>query len=174
MSGGNEFTEAALWRRWRDGAEAAGEAAAEPDALALAAYAERRLGRPGADPEADPAVVAIEAWLAAHPDRFEDIVAARNLADPPADAVLVGRAQALIARPEGKVVTLARPRRNWRDAVAWSSIAASLIAAVLIGFSLGDNGVVELSGFGTSQVQEQPLIGAQGTLLATDDEAGGI
>jgi hypothetical protein len=174
MSGGNEFTEAALWRRWRDGADAAGEPVAEPDALALAAYADRRLGRPGADPETDPAIAAVEAWLARHPDHADDIIAARNLADPSADAVLVARAQALLGRPEGTVVALPRPRHNWRDAVAWSSIAASLIAAVLIGFSLGDDGVVELSGFGTTQAQEQPLIGAPSAFLATDDEESGI
>jgi hypothetical protein len=174
MSGGNEFKEAAPWRRWRDGTDAAGEQAAEPDALALAAYADRRLGRRGADPETDPATVAVEAWLADHPDYVDDVVAARNVAGPPADAVLVARAQALIARPEGKVAALSRPRRDWRNAVAWSSIAASLIAAVLIGFSLGDDGVVELSGFGTTQVQEQPLIGAPSAFLAPDDEESGI
>lgn len=174
MSGGKEFTEAALWRRWRDGADAAGETAAEPDALALAAYAEHRLGRPGADPEADPAIAAVEAWLAGDPARWDDIVAARLLADPPADAVLIARAQALIARPEGNVVTLSRPFRDWRNTVAWSSVAASLIAAVLIGFSLGNNGVVELSGFGQTQAQDQPLIGAPSAFLATDDEESGI
>lgn len=178
MSGGNEFTEAALWRRWRDREEAAGETAAEPDALALAAYAERRLGRRGADPETDPAIAEVEAWLASQPAYFDDIRAAVTQAEAPADsradAVLVARAQALVARAEGNLVSLSRPRRDWRHAVALSSIAASLIAAVLIGFSLGDNNVVELSGFGSTQAQEQPLIGAQGSFLATDDEESGI
>ncbi len=101
MSGGNEFNEAALWRRWRDGQAEAGKAAAEPDALILAAYAEHRLGRRGTDPETDPAIAAVEAWLVDNPDALDDILAARSTADPPAPVALVARVQGLIGRPDG-------------------------------------------------------------------------
>lgn len=176
MSGGNEFNEAALWRRWRDGEAEAGRAAAEPDALALAAYAEHRLGRPGTDPETDPAIAAVEAWLVDHPEALDDILAARSTVDPPASESLVARAQGLVVRPDGNVVPLRRASGDWRHTATLSGIAASLIAAVLVGFSLGTDDVVDLSGLGLNQtvVEQQALIGSPGSILVTDDEDGGI
>jgi hypothetical protein len=173
MSGGREFNEAALWRRWRDGTADAAGAAAEPDALSLAAYAERRLGRPDHDPEADPAIAAVELWLAQNPEFLADIEAARSPSEGLADPGPIARAEALVARPGGNVVGLP-PRRDWRHTMAWGGIAASLAAAIVLGFSLGNNNVVELSDLGPAQVLEQPLIGAQSSFLAADDEESGI
>jgi hypothetical protein len=173
MSGGNEFNEAASWRRWRDSKAVAGDAAAEPDALTLAAYAENRLGRPGADPETDPVIAAVEAWLVDHPEALDDIVTARAGAEDAASDPLIARAQALIARPEGNVAVL-RPRPAWRNAVAWSSVAASLVAAVLIGFQLGNDDVVDLTDTSQNPAVEQVLIGSPGVILAGDDEDTGL
>jgi hypothetical protein len=172
MSGGNDITEAVLWRRWREGA--AGRAAAEPDASLLAAYAENRLGRPGIDPETDPAVTAIEDWLADHPEALDDVVAARGAVDGSADVTMVARAQALVAAPEGNIVPLRRKQSDWRNAMAWSGIAASLLAAILIGFSLGTDDMVDLSGNSQNLAIEQVLIGSPGGILAPDDEDTGI
>ena len=174
MSGGNEFNEAPLWRRWREGQAEAGDAAAEPDALTLAAYAEGRLGRQDGDPETDPAVAAVEAWLAEHPEALTDLAAARLALDEIADPALIARASALIAQPHGNVVTLRQARRPmWQDAMAWSGIAATLLAAVLIGFQLGNDNVVDLSDSSVS-VEQQAPIGSPNAFFATDDEDGGI
>jgi len=175
MSGGNEFNEAPLWRRWREGQAGAGDAAAEPDALTLAVYAEGRLGRPGVDPETDPAVATVEAWMAAHPDLLADLAAARSAHDEIADAAIVARASALIARPAGNVsaLSLRATRPVWQDAMAWSGIAATLLAAVLIGFQLGNDNVVDLSDSNPT-VEQSALIGSPNAFLVTDDEDSGI
>ncbi|HEX4112385.1 MAG TPA: hypothetical protein VH020_07600 [Stellaceae bacterium] len=172
MSGGNDITEAVLWRRWRDGKGAAGRAVDEPDASVLAAYAERRLGRRDSDPETDPAIAAVEDWLAGHPEALDDIVAARAAVTGNADATLVARAQALIAAPHGNIVPLRRTA-GWRGAVAWSGIAASLVAASLVGFSLGTNDWLN-SDSGQDRIFEQVVIGPSASIIATDDEDGGI
>lgn len=175
MSGGNEFNDAALWRRWREGQAEAGDAAAEPDTLILAAYAEHRLSRPGIDPENDSAIAAVEAWLVDHPEALDDTLVSRAAADAPAPAALVARAQALIAKPHDNVVPIRR-FGTWLHAAAWSGVAASMIAAVLIGFSLGNDNIIDFPGFGqnTTSVDQSGLIGAPGTILSADDEDTGI
>lgn len=173
MSGGNEFNDAALWRRWRESQAGAGEAAAEPDTLTLAAYAENRLGRPGIDPETDAAIAAVEAWLVDRPEVLDDVVAARSASEVAAEVALVVRAQTLVAKTEGNVVSLRPARRDWRHAVAWSGIAASMILAVLIGFQLGNEDAFDLDS-GQTTVADQALIGSPGTILTTDDEETGI
>jgi hypothetical protein len=174
MSGGNEFNEAALWRRWREGETASGDAGAEPDALVLAAYAEHRLGRPGTDPEADPVIAAVEAWFVDCPTALDDVVAARSPITGPASETVVARAQSLIAQPDEKVRPLMSARPSWRSAAAWSGIAASMIVAVLIGFQLGRYNVMDLPDSAQNPIAEQALIGTPGTILATDDEDTGI
>jgi hypothetical protein len=174
MSGGQEFNDAALWRRWRDGRTAPGDAAAEPDALILAAYAENRLGRPGNDPEADPAIAAVEAWFIDCPAALDDVVAARSPIAGPASETVVARAQSLIARRDETVRPLMSARQSWRSAAAWSGIAASMIVAVLIGFQLGRFDIMDLPDPGQNPTAEQVLIGTPGTILATDDEDTGI
>jgi len=178
MSGGSEFQDAALYRRWRDGRAVAGETAAEPDAMVLAAYADGRLSRPGSDPETDPAIAAVEAWLLDRDEALDDIAAARLAAvtETDADSALIARAQALVARPAGNIVPLRHPARPaaWRSAMAWSGIAASLVAAVLIGFSFGANEAVDLSDGGQPPALEQALTGPASLILTPDDEDAGI
>ena len=85
--------------------------------------------------------------MAAHPDLLADLAATRSGDDEIADAAIVARASALIARPAGNVsaLPLRATRPVWQDAMAWSGIAATLLAAVLIGFQLGNDNVVDLS-----------------------------
>jgi anti-sigma factor RsiW len=138
MTGPGDWTESvALWRRWRLETSAVADAAA-PDPLDLAAYADGRLDETQAEP--------VERWLADHPDAIADLLAAQQaaLAAPPALApeALIARAAALVAAPTGNVLPLRRagvraPR--WRSAVAWGSLAASLVGTSLVGFALGTN-----------------------------------
>lgn len=134
-----------LWQRWR----ALGEKSrvAEPDALLLAAYAEGRLSEAQAE--------AVEAWLATTPDVLADVIAARANDRPrPVSEHMLASASALVpgpAAPAGAEILPFQPRKpqlppRWRTALAWSSIAASLLCASLIGFSMGSDAYVNLSG----------------------------
>jgi hypothetical protein len=135
-----------LWQRW----QALGETSlvTEPDALLLAAYAEGRLSEAEAEP--------VEAWLAATPDGLSDILAARSTYQhQPQDVYqrVLTTASALVsgdAQPSAKILPFrSRPARSmpqWRTALAWSSIAASLLCASLIGFSLGSDAYMNLAG----------------------------
>ena len=145
---GDETKERALWHRWRQ--FAAGEAAT-PDALDLAAYAEGRLDEAEA--------VAVETWLAAHPEILADVQLARVLAPAPSDtshAAIVAKACALVAvssltPANSNVMPLRRSVVAWRSALAWSSVAASLVAASLVGFTMGSEAYQRLT-----QTQVQP------------------
>lgn len=145
---GDETEERALWRRWRQ--VAAGNAAT-PDALDLAAYAEGRLDEAEA--------MAIETWLAAHPEILADVQMARVLAPAPSDtshAAIVAKACALVTGSRltpanSNVVPLHRGMAAWRSALAWSSVAASLVAASLVGFTMGSEAYQRLA-----QTQVQP------------------
>jgi len=133
-----------LWQRWR----ALGEESpvAEPDAMLLAAYAEGRLSEADAEP--------VEAWLAELPDALSDVVAART-ADQSrlVDERILDKAGGLVPGPatrSAKVLPFPprRPQRlpQWRTALTWSSIAASLLCASLVGFSMGSDAYANLSG----------------------------
>lgn len=130
--------ERGLWQIWR----ALGKAEPPmPDALALAAYAESRLDEAAAE--------AVENWLAAHPEASADIAAARALtlarSDRASDA-MIARASALVANGAADVVPFRRHSTPaWRNALAWSSVAASLIATSLVGFALGTDAYQNLS-----------------------------
>ncbi len=123
-----------LWLRWRALGEAA---AAMPNAMDLAAYAENRLSESEAE--------TVENWLAADPAAWTELEAARRAAphdDASASEALIARACALVtdlsALPaDGKIVALRRPAPVWRNALAWGSVAASLVATSLVGFSMG-------------------------------------
>ena len=141
----------ALWRRWRALAVAGTEdRAPAPDPLLLAAYVEGRLDEAAAAP--------VELWLAAHPETLAetlaDLAAAR--ATPAAETApeaVVARAAALVAAADPKIVAFRPPARglhNWRSLAAWSGIAASLLATSLIGFELGSDTYVNLTGSQTS------------------------
>ena len=142
---GVETQDRRLWQRWR----ALGEKSrlAEPDALLLAAYAESRLSEAQAE--------AVEAWLAATPEALGDLVAARAPDQPqPVDVRILEKAGALVpdaAVPGGAEILPFRPparqlRPQWRTALTWSSIAASLLCASLVGFSMGSEAYASLSG----------------------------
>jgi anti-sigma factor RsiW len=133
-----------LWQRWR----ALGEASrvAEPDALLLAAYAEGRLTEAEAEP--------VEAWLAAAPEVLADVIAARSAYQHPPQLIferMLAQASSLVpgaAAPASAEIVPFRPQRRpqWRTALAWSSIAASLLCASLIGFSMGSDAYANLPG----------------------------
>src|ERR1700733_7347409 len=120
-----------LWRRYRAAAwspsDSPGPAgsAAEPAPALLAAYLERRLDEAEAEP--------VEAWLAHNPDAM--ILLAEfspDASDPPAPLELIRRARGLVAAP-------ARPA--WRQAIAWASVAASLLLVGTTGFLAGHDAV---------------------------------
>ena len=134
-----------LWQRW----QALGEQSrvAEPDAMLLAAYTEGRLSEAEAE--------AVEAWLAATPEALSDLVAARSTDHPPiAEERILDQASDLVpgsTMPAGAEILPFRPRPpqrlpQWRTALAWSSIAASLLCASLVGFSMGSDAYANLSG----------------------------
>ena len=140
---GAEARDRRLWRRW----QALGEEfrVTEPDALLLAAYAEGRLSEAEAEP--------VEAWLAATPDRLGDIVAARTTYQRPPRLVfehVLEKATELVpgeTTPASAEILPFRPRLSqWRTAIAWSSLAASILCASLVGFSMGSDAYTNLSG----------------------------
>ena len=145
---GVETTDRRLWQRW----QARGEKSlvAEPDALLLAVYAEGRLSEAEAEP--------VEAWLAATPDALSDLLAARATDEhqPHVDRRILSAACALVpgvAQPSATILPFRAPSSRgvpqWRTALAWSSIAASLLCASLIGFSLGSDAYMNLAGTNT-------------------------
>jgi len=148
--------ESALWRHWRRAVvNAAGEAAAAPDPLLLAAYAEHRLS--GA------AAVELEAWLARHPEAIDDILAAADskagvLSEPP--EAVIARAMALMPGSDPKVVPFRRPAKRavtWRVAVARVGVAASLLIVSLVGFALGTDAYTSLLNGDQSAALSQDL-----------------
>lgn len=119
--------------------------------LDLAGFADARLA------DSDD-VERIAAWLAEDPDAAADVAAARAIAGaPPAIAsdAIVARAVALVGSPEAgaappppdestpdaTVIPFARPPRPapslFQRATRWVSLAAALVIASWLGFSLG-------------------------------------
>jgi len=139
---GDQAGDAALWQRWRLQAHsAAGDAAA----LDLAAYAESRLDEAQAEP--------VEAWLFANPEALAELSAVRAAAVEPlpqAPEAMIARAAALVAPAAATVVPFrprhAAPRPSWRMAIAWSGMAASLMATSLVGFTIGNNAYLTFVG----------------------------
>lgn len=136
-----------VWQRWQ--AHGAHGAAPEPDSLSLAAYAEGRLSETEAE--------AVEAWLAAAPEALDDVIAARAADQRPprvvfervlATACSLVAGESSAAAPATATILSFRPRATqpWRKALAWSSIAASLVCASLVGFSMGSDAYASLTG----------------------------
>jgi hypothetical protein len=160
-----------LWRRWR---ARGGDAAPAPSALELAAYAERRLGESEAE--------TVENWLAGNPAAWSEFEAARGAAQHENDRAgeaLIARACGLVADlgalpADGKVVPLRRPPpRPWRNALAWSSIAASLIATSLVGFSMGSDAYRSLSRSQAGESAATDALEASSTLdIYFSDDSG--
>lgn len=142
---GAGFKDRRLWQRWKalDGKPRA----AEPDALLLAAYAEGRLSESESE--------AVEAWLAVAPEALDDIVAARALEQRPPQLtyqhILTNACDLVSGATEAPATAAILPFRRrvpaqWRTALAWSSIAASIACASLVGFSMGSDAYANLSG----------------------------
>jgi hypothetical protein len=113
-----------LWRRYRAAALASApqpdpESDREPDPSLLAAYAEGRLDEVAAEP--------VDAWLARDPVRLALIA-------PPAD---IGAPAPLALIRTARALVQPAPRQAWRQAVAWASIAASLVIVGASGFIAG-------------------------------------
>jgi hypothetical protein len=128
-----------LWRRYRAAAwppsgsidpagsmpEIGPEMVPEMAPGLLAAYLEHRLDEVEAAP--------VENWLARNPDAIV-LLAEINPSEnsPPAPLALIRQARGLVGTP-------ARP--TWRHAVAWASIAASLVIVGTTGFMAGHDTV---------------------------------
>jgi anti-sigma factor RsiW len=137
---GDNKEDRALWQRWR-AEEGATERVAMPDAMSLAAYADGRLSEEAAAP--------IEAWLALHPAALEDVVVARDMTKHPprlAYATILAQASALVDGDAPANVIPLHPRApRWRNALAWSGIAASLAVASMAGFAMGNDAYTSVS-----------------------------
>jgi anti-sigma factor RsiW len=147
--------DAALWRRLRSAA-AMGPAPAEPNALVLAAYAEGRLSEAEAE--------ALEEWLAQNPAVTTDVLFARRAERTPlpaASPAIIARASALVGT-SAEVLRFPRPtpsRRGWRSAASWGAMAASLVMAIVLGYTVGhDAGVYAELARGSSTALGQELI----------------
>jgi hypothetical protein len=152
----NRAEESALWRHWRRAVvNAAGEAAAVPDPLLLATYAEHGLSEAEAE--------GVEAWLARHPEAIDDILAATvsksaSLSAPPEAAI--AQAMALVPGSNPNVAPFRRPVRpvvTWRVAVARVGVAASLLIVSLVGFALGTDAYTSLQTSDPSAALSQDL-----------------
>jgi anti-sigma factor RsiW len=136
---GERAEEAALWQRWRALSPTLAADEASGEAGGLAAYIDGRLDEAGAE--------AVEAGLFAHPERLDDVIAARLLARgrfPTVAASMLAKAMALVAPREAEIVPFPVRRAGWRAAVAWGGLAASLLITSLIGFTLGSNAYLNL------------------------------
>jgi hypothetical protein len=140
---GAESQDRRLWQRWQ--ALGGTPRAAAPDALSLAAYAEGRLSEAEAE--------AVETWLAVSPEALGDVVAARAINQRPPRLVyehILGKASDLVpgeAAPVGaNILPFRRGLPQWRATLAWGSVAASLVCASLVGFSMGSDAYANLSG----------------------------
>jgi hypothetical protein len=131
----------ALWRTWKaaeSGADSSRAAAALPDALTLAGFADGRLA--GAEHAAVAAILAENADLAA-----DAAAAATSAPVEDSDPVLAGiiaRAEALVAAPSDVVVPFRKPAgdgTSWRFAARWGSLAASIAVVSWLGFALGND-----------------------------------
>lgn len=157
---------AALWRRFHAlDRSLRGQEADDADiALDLAAYADGRL--------AEAAAEAVDAWLAAHPETIDDVIAARGTSDTTAPQRIVDRAASLVAgdSSDGRVVPF-RPSpalRSWRVHVARVAVAACLLLTGLAGFTLGSGAYDNLfsSTSASSDTVDQPT-----SFFSTEDAA---
>jgi hypothetical protein len=166
IAGGlEEADEAALWRRWR--AATPGGGAAEPSPLELAAYAEDRLSEAAAE--------AIEAWLATNPLAAEDVIAARRAARSPlpeAAEDIMARAGALVGGG-AEILPFRRPavRQSWRKVAGWGAMAASIVAASLIGVTLSSETYVLSAGNASASFGQQLIDPPMGLFNGLDEDS---
>jgi hypothetical protein len=135
----------------------------------LAAYSEGRLFGAVSDAESDSEIIEIEEFLSARPEIVVDLWAARDATASefrsPTPEKIILRAQSLIVEAQAGVEPF-RPRRApWR-AIA---VAASLVAAGVVGFTIGmDDWLSLANAAGPSLSQE--FMDPPGTMLANFDE----
>jgi anti-sigma factor RsiW len=162
----NSPEETALWQRYRRLASA--PASGPPDALILAAYAEGRLG---------PAEMeAVEDWLSTDAELVADVAIARGAAlgpSPDAGASIVARATALVPAEDGRVVPLRRPITSpgWQGIVRWSAMAASILIASVVGFTLGNDTYVSLAGYQPTIFGQELLDPPSGLFTGLEEDA---
>jgi hypothetical protein len=164
-----EEAERTLWRRFY---ALGGTKAPAPDALALAAYAEGRPSEAAAEP--------IEHWLASHPellnDALADLAAAHGLTPASAytpDEAIIAKACALVGDGANEnIVPFRRAVSGWRSAVAWSSIAASLMVASLGGFAMGSDAYQNLSLNTSADTASTDNFDVSATLVDFSDDSG--
>jgi hypothetical protein len=118
-----------------------------PELGLVAAYLDQRLDEDAAAP--------LEAWLARNPDAISLLDPLDPEARAPLD--LVRRARQLVAAP-----VFVRPAQPaWRPALAWASIAASLLIVSVTGFLAGHD-LVDRSESITSIVSSELVYGPGG------------
>ncbi len=169
MAGLGDGAEQALWRSFY---APDGTTAPAPDALALAAYAEGRLREAAAEP--------IERWLASHPellnDALADLAAAHGLTPASvyaSDEAIIAKACALVGGgADGNVVPFRPAASGWRNALAWSSIAASLMVASLGGFAMGSDAYQNLSRTAVADSASADTFDVSATLVDFSDDSG--
>ncbi len=135
-------SDSGLWRRYRAGREAR-PALGEIDDGLIAAYLDGGLGSSERE--------AVEDWLAANPEAFETLIAAREIiregGRPRVPDAVVARAAALAhGAPQ------AAPRRpaarsfpSLRNLFEWSAAAAAIVVACVAGFEIGLQSAVPAS-----------------------------
>ena len=127
-----------LWRRYRENRQVR-PALGEIDDGLIAAYLDGGLGTSERE--------AVEDWLAANPEAFETLVAAREIiregGRPRVPDAVLARAKALTqdapqAPPQMAARRPAGPRVPFlRNLVEWSAAAAAIIVACVVGFEFG-------------------------------------
>ena len=174
MAGLGDEEERLLWQRWRAGGSIE---AHPPNPLDLAAYAEGRLSEIGAE--------RIENWLATHPDALAETLADIDAARGATRTAIIGGSEAIIARAcalvpgpqdatdDHKLVQFRRREPRWHNALAWSSVAASLVAASLVGFVMGSDAYRSFSHTQASESAGADSLDASATLdTYFTDESG--
>lgn len=157
---------AALWRRFHTLDRIERDQAVDDAgvALDLAAYADGRLSEVAAGP--------IEAWLVAHPEALDDVIAARSTRDATVPQRIVDRAAALVTgdSSDGRIVPFhpSPAFRSWRVHVARVAVAACLLLTGLAGFTLGSGAYDNLfsSSSASGDTVDQPT-----SFFSTEDAA---
>jgi hypothetical protein len=163
------MAEEALWRRWRSAAGPDAALSAELDPLLVAAYAEGRVD----DTERD----LVEEWLTADPALVGDVLAARNTAEsavPAAPPSLLARAMALVNAGDAQIFAFRRPAPRWRAVAAWGGMAASLVVTGFLGFNLGTDAYLNLTGTAPTAMSQELLDPPAGLFNNSADEDSAI
>lgn len=113
-------TDRQLWQRY----VATAEQAFQPDALMLAAYADRTLDQTETE--------LVEAWLARNPDQISWIIEARRANQDPAPLQTIRRARSLVSATARRDRALAA----WQPLAGWCAVAAALVMICMTGLEM--------------------------------------